>query len=196
MLKCVLSKKFLWASFLFLFNIICIQSHENVVLLGKFFRLRLGKPVMERSSEISAYLPLLLFWFVLLQELTSMSFWCIYNPCLQPDPKYLQISCLLKNQDIEISFCLTVTNTLGALGLLAWIPWPHNISEIATFPGCPCSLDYISSSLDLWNAKRQIGMFKLYGEVQIDRVLESWSLNVVNCLICHCVLVWASFSTT
>lgn len=59
---------------LLLFNIIYIQSHENVVLQGKFCKLRLGKPVLERSSEIFAYLPLLLFWFVLLQELTSMSF--------------------------------------------------------------------------------------------------------------------------
>lgn len=37
---------------LLLFNIIYIQSHENVVLQGKFCKLRLGKPVLERSSEI------------------------------------------------------------------------------------------------------------------------------------------------
>lgn len=110
-----------------------------MVLQGKFCRLRLRKTVLERSSEIFTYLPLLLFWFVLLQELTSMSFWCIYNPCLKPNPKYLQISYLCRKHDIELSFCLTVANILGALGLLAWIPWPHNLSEIAAFPGYPCS---------------------------------------------------------
>lgn len=80
-----------------LFNIIIyIQSHENEGLQGKFDRLELGKPVMEMSFITFAFLPLLLFWFVQLQDLTSMAFWPIYFPCLRSDPKYLQITSIKK----------------------------------------------------------------------------------------------------
>jgi len=57
-----------------LFNIIIyIQSHINGGLEGKFYRLELGKPVMERPSVTIACLLLLLFWVVQLRELTSMA---------------------------------------------------------------------------------------------------------------------------
>lgn len=80
-----------------LFNIIIyIQSHENEGLQGKFDRLELGKLVMEMSFITFAFLPLLLFWFVQLQDLTSMAFWPIYFPCLRSDPKYLQITSIKK----------------------------------------------------------------------------------------------------
>lgn len=122
-----------------LFNIIIyIQSQDNGGLQGKFYMQELEKPVMEMSSITSAGLS---FWFVQVQDVTSVAFWSIYFPCLQPDPKYLQIFCLYKREDTEISFCPSVTNTLGALGLLVWTPWPHNVSEIVAFPGYHWSLD-------------------------------------------------------
>lgn len=127
---------------LILFNIIIyIQSHENEGLQDKFYRLELGNSVMERSSVTFACLPLLLFWFVWWQDLTSMAFWPIYFPCLKPEPKYLPITCLYEEEGTEISFCSSGTNTLGALGLLAWTLSSHNISEIATFPGYHWSPD-------------------------------------------------------